>query len=346
MHRVVVRCPLIPSFSRLTDTTECAQYWSRLLALWGISGARARSESFFPCCNPRSIASRTLDIVRTGEYQISLKSDGVRYLLLLTLRPENGGAIALMIDRSRNMYEVEVVAPEEYFARGTVLEGELVWKQPDERAMVYHIFDALVVKGERLANKPFAHRLEVASNAVRLSDDVRDADDCEARALETDTIVMTHFAPRIEMRPKHFVGREHAVRLWRERLEMEHRVDGLILQRVDAPYKCGTASDNSCLKWKEHSTVDLRGPPDALRAADADLPHRIFDRDVVVLPSRIVGEDECALIEYSVGITPTTVELMAVRRRPDKRDANGLRVVRETVNDMINNVSPEEIASV
>ena len=32
------------------------------------------------------------------------------------------------------------------------------------------------------------------------------------------------------MRPKRFVAREHAARIWAERGDAEHRVDGLILQ--------------------------------------------------------------------------------------------------------------------
>lgn len=344
-QRTIVSSPLTPSFSVITDANEKQYFWKHLLSLWGVPTSVTRRDTF-PCCNPCSISSKFMSVLAAHSYDICLKSDGVRYLLFMTTREGNGGSpVSLMIDRARNMYEVEIVAPEEYFVHGTIIEGELVWRQPDERTMIFYVFDGLVIKGERISHMPFSERVSRTTRAVRLSCDIQDVEEVETQALETDSIVMVHFKPRIEMRAKHFVSMKHAVRLWSERGESEHRVDGIILQDVDAPYKCGTASDHSCLKWKEHSTIDLQGPPGDLRAVDGPLPERIDRRAIVVLPSRIVGT-ETSIIEYLVVVTENEIQLMAMRTRPDKMHGNSLSVIRATISDVIHAIKPEDIASV
>lgn len=337
-HLVVVSRALVPSHAVVSDAAERAHYWARLLELWGVRGKRATSATFFPGANPVSVSARSVDALAARDYHLCLKSDGVRYALLLTTRPD-GSPVALMVDRSRHMYEVEVVAPEEHFRDGTVLEGELVWRQPDEDALLYYVFDAVVVSGERLTHLPFRDRLARATALVHLSEDIRAADDTETRALEAEAVVLTHYDPYVAMRPKRFVARVHAARLWSERADAEHRVDGLILQCMDAAY----GGDGAVLKWKDHATVDLAGP--ALRAADGPLPPRLCGRAVEVLPSRIVARAASDVVEYHVSTDAATVFLMAVRMRVDKTTPNGLRVVEATVGDVVDAVAPAALAA-
>ena len=345
-HTAIVSKRLIPSHSQLVDAREVNHYWSSLMTLWGVKGRRAASSSFFPGCNPRSLSKTLAPRLRTRQYHICLKSDGVRYVLFLTTRmgqPDQG--VALMIDRSRHMYEVEVAAPEEHFLRGTVLEGELVWKQPDEQTMIYYVFDTVVDRGTRLLTLPFEERLATATALTRFSSELRN--ESETRILETQSVVLSQFDPHVEMKPKTFVDRMHATRLWNERNDSEHRVDGIILQALDAPYTMGTAEDDSVFKWKEHSTVDLRGvPPHNVHAAEAPLPARLCDRDVVFETSRVAATSEKDVVEYHVDVTEREVRLLPVRTRPDKTSANGLRVITATVEDVIHAITPEELAAV
>jgi len=349
---------LVPSHSIVTDEAEKQFYWSRLLAAWGVrDDRRLASPTFFPGCHPRSISQRLAPQLRRGEYAICLKSDGVRYVLFLTLRRGGeggegveGAGVALMVDRSRNMYEVEVCAPEEFFSRGTLLEGELVWRQPDEKQLVFQVFDCVCLKGRRMTDRPFSARLDAATRAVRLSDDIREAaqeDDAavDARVLEADAVVMLHFDPPISMRPKVFVDRRHAVRLWSERADCEHRVDGIILQNLRAPYRVGTSNDGEIFKWKEHSSIDLMGGGGhPLRTAEGrELPTALHGRAVRVVDSRIVG-GEGVVVEYDVEADDAEVRLMATRTRPDKRTANGMPVVLSTVEDVLHNIRPEDLA--
>ena len=343
-HVVVVSKRLVPSHSKLTDAREVNGYWTRLMELWNIRGRRATSSTFHPGCNPRSISKKLAPRLNARRYHICLKSDGVRYILLLTTRlGRRDEGIALMIDRSRNMYEVEVAAPEEHFLKGTVLEGELVWKQPDERTMTYYVFDAIVVQGETMTTRPFEQRLNTATSLTRFSSELRN--EADARILETQSIVLAQFDPCVDMKPKTFVDRVFATRLWNERNDSEHRVDGIIIQAMDAAYTIGTAEDDSVFKWKEHSTIDLRGIPPDLHTADAPLPTHVCGRRVVLQPSRVAATCEGDVVEYHIDITEDEVRLMPVRTRPDKTSANGLRVVTATVEDVIHAIAPHDIAS-
>ena len=83
------------------------------------------------------------------------------------------------------------------------------------------------------------------------------------------------------------------------------------------------------------------GPPDALQAADGPLGTHVEGRRVVVEPSRIA---EHGLVEYHVTVDADTVRLFAMRTRPDKTTANGLHVVAATVRDVVEAITPDELA--
>ena len=137
---------------------------------------------------------------------IALKSDGVRYALFLTQRlertrqnerpntshsspckspppltpssfsppstpqfvPNPRLGVALFVDRSWNMWEVEVVAPEELFVGGTILEGELVWQQPASARLVFLAFDAASVAGRDLRHLAFGRCKEYVKKSIQV----------------------------------------------------------------------------------------------------------------------------------------------------------------------------------
>jgi len=329
----------VPSFSRVDSDEERKHYRSQLLRLWKVPKRLSSRDGFFPACNPKSVARANLSSLHSHPYLVSHKSDGVRYILLLTLRPkvEKGAAdqpVALMIDRAYNMFEVEVVAHEDFFVAGTILEGELVWKQPDEKSFLYLVFDAILVRGEHLMHRPFEARLAAASSCIHLSEELSalTGEELEQQAVAEGSVVLCHYNPSVRMRMKKFVPKEFAVRLWGERGEAEHRVDGLILQRSDSEYVFGTANDGSVFKWKEHSTVDLQGFD--FRAADGAFSDISFPTTVAT-DSRIQPLHDADVIEYLVQGSRSDVRLFAVRRRPDKKLANGMRVVNATIQDAV-----------
>jgi hypothetical protein len=351
---------LVPSHSAVDDPTERAHYWAALLEAWGSSsGARGKrgggggGGGTFPGANPISLSRAALPQLRAAPHVVALKSDGVRYALLLTLRPCGSGAraapspVALMVDRAGHMYEVEVVAPEDHFVKGTLLEGELVWRQPEGRGalMLFLVFDAVRVKGVSLLHAPFVERLEAARRCTCHSEELARLpdDEVESRVAEADAVAIVHFDPPLAMRPKRFVDRAHAAQLWSERGESECRVDGLVLQRSDAAYVRGTAG-GAAYKWKPTHSVDLAGPADALRGAEGPLGATVEGRTVRVLPSRVATDGKDGVAEYDVDVSaPGEVRLFAMRTRPDKCAPNGLRVVAATVRDAEEAIRVDEL---
>ena len=323
MPRFSVSKSIVPSFSRVDTKAEVDYFKKKFLKMWGL-----RISNSFPGCNPKSIGRHDLPSLKEDDYLVSLKSDGVRHALFLTMRPGTGGPVALLLDRTWTMYEVEVVASEEFFTKGTILEGEVVWKQPEERSLMYLVFDSVVIKGERMCNHTFSERLHAATRCTRLSTELSmdlcsmSSEELEDRVFETDSIVLTHYKPNIVMRPKSFVNLMHSNRLWNERIDVDHRVDGLILNNKNSEYVLGTASNGSIFKWKPQSTVDLKSVGGKLYTLEGVLPSVIHEKHVIVHDSRVKATPDDNIIEYMITIQNDTLELFPLRSRSDKNTAN------------------------
>ena len=213
--------------------------------------------------------------------------------------------------------------------------------------MVFLVFDSIFVKGVSQTAMSFRHRLATATRLVWASDDLQNSsmDDIEEQVLETGGVVLVHFDPPLTMRPKTFVERQHAERLWSERSEAEHRVDGLIIQDMTASYVTGAAEDGSVFKWKEHSTVDLKGP--ALHTIEKNpIPSVLDGRCVRAIQSQVSPRTSQDVVEYLIDVQEDEIRLMPIRMRPDKTTANSLRVVIATIDDVLHSITPEDIASV
>lgn len=341
-ERLVVSRPLVPSYSTMEDAAEKAHYLKHMHRLCALT----RRPEAFPGSNPVGLTREALPDLSRHPYLVALKSDGVRHLLYLTVRPgstyENPAPVALMIDRALHVYEVDVCATEDYFLKGTVLDGELVAQQPHEERLVFLVFDCLVVKGECLAKRPFHERLEHVRCCVV---DSCTTEDVNEHVEETDAIAMVAHAPDVTMRAKTFVDLAHAPWLWSNRSQNDHRVDGLILQKREAAYNAGAAAAGSILKWKMQPTVDLAGPEARLSARDGPLPPRIRGRRWYVDPaSQITARDDDDVLEYSAEVADDDrIRLFALRRRPDKKTANSIFVVETTLRECEEAIAVEEL---
>ena len=344
MPELVVGRQIVPNFSTIPDGEEKSFYVKKLHEMLQLTRSPV-----FPGSNPVGLTRKTIHLLSEHPYLVTLKSDGVRHLLLLTVRPDSTqadpAAVALMIDRALNMYEVDVCGSEEYFTRGTVLDGELVLAQPNEDKLLFLVFDVLHVKGERLCEAPFHERMERVRKCVL---DRLVGADVEEVVEETDTIAFIANVPDIVMRPKTFVESMHAPWLWQDRHTSDHRVDGLILQREDAPYNPGAALCGSQLKWKVVPTVDLAGVPPNLRVRDNDAIIRKSAGHTLVVDetSEVVASDERDVIEYSMSKQPDdSVRLFALRRRPDKKHPNSKHVVEDTLRECLEAIQVDELAA-
>lgn len=341
-HTYVIAQSIVPSYAAIESDKEREYWWTHLMQMWGECPRQHRGTlAAFPGANPVSLARAALPRLREREYRVALKSDGVRYMLMLSLRTD-GSPVALMVDRARNMYEVQLVAPADHFVKGTLLEGELVWHQPHQTSMIFFAFDAIRLKGNDVTQRPFIERLDLVSQCIHASDEEFSDDALETAVLETDSIIFAQCDPRILLRPKRFVDRMHVARLWNERSTSEHRVDGLILQCTTSEYT--VKAYTPVFKWKDHATVDLAGPLAQLRTSSGPLPRTLHDRAVTVLPSKVMPPSDGAVVEYLVLVSDDTFQLMPVRIRPDKTHPNSLHVVAATLQDATESIVPEELA--
>ena len=366
---LVVSKAIIPSFSTVEDEAESAYFLQQLQAHWGDEGApvggrpppaRSRRPNKRPAsrgpvdvsafgCHPMSVSGSALSSLDVEKYLVALKSDGVRYTLFLTVRPNSAPGtihpVALMIDRGGKMYEVETKATRPFFEEGTILEGELVFTQPSEKSMTFLVFDCLRVAGKSFLHAPFSERISRVAEVLSIGDRVCEMDDVpevERAVRESGCVVCSQLFPPITFRAKTFVCGTHVPTLWANRASCEHNVDGVILNLSDAPYRSGTAWDSRILKWKQHPSVDLVGR--AARAADGDVPASLFGREVVVsTSSSIVPLTDDEILEYVVRVGARVISLFAIRRRPDKPRANTKKVVARTVQDAIENATIEHL---
>ena len=132
---------LQPSQAILEDEDEKKYYWDVVLQYWKLPAIFKH----FPGPNPVSLERNDFDRLKNEDFLAALKTDGVRYLLVLTTKPNSTEPISLMIDRALNMYEIEIWANEEYFYNGCLLDGELVWSTSEELQFI--IFDVVIFKG-------------------------------------------------------------------------------------------------------------------------------------------------------------------------------------------------------
>ena len=348
--QISVTKALVPSHSLVDDPEERLYYWKALLTAWNVRDrGRVESPSFFPGSNPMSLSRSDLATFSCHPHLIAHKSDGVRYALFLTTRPysekDDPKPVALMIDRARNMFEVEVLASDKHFTEGTILEGELVRRpSTDDQTMLFLVFDAVCIRGASFLGSPFVQRLAAAERCVRWSEEISADSTPESRVAETGGIALVHFHPPVIMRAKRFVDAIYASSVWSSRADAGHRVDGLVIHRSDMAYVSGAAR-GSIYKWKPEHSIDLTGIAGALRAADALLGDKILGRSVQVDTSCIVAEHDDSVIEYHVDVhSPGVVRRFGMRRRTDKKTANAMRVIESTIRDAIEALSPDNIA--
>ena len=341
--------PLIPSESLLEKGAERDHYWHSLLASW--RQPKRRTPTTFPGCNPRSLSRSDVPMLSRAPYLVSLKSDGVRYALFLTTRPGTGAsgshkAVALLADRAGNMYEIEVVAPETYFTLGTVLEGELVWREPGRTELILLVFDAVRVRGKSLLSAPFSERLAAAARCLRSTERPDTNADVEFVASEMDSILSMHCTPVLQIQVKSFVEHQHLMDVWAHRHRAQHRIDGLILARADRSYQMGSATRGEMYKWKEHITVDLRGRGADLSTSDGPIGDTLCGRRVHVSSKSEVkpaGDDD--VVEYLLHVDDdSSVELFAIRTRPDKRVPNSRHVVEASLTEACNPVALDSLS--
>lgn len=219
-----------------------------------------RDHMSFPGAQPVSFARKHLKELKTTDYFMCEKTDGIRCLLFLTEIPtEDGGMMEaqFLIDRKNDYYFVgreslHIPGPGGLatYHTGTLLDGELVRQSfPNgKERLAYLVFDLLALAGENICPKPFDKRL--------------------ARRDKFIGAPFSDFAKKypedVDAQPFHLVMKRMefpyvAEMMFKEKIpNLPHGNDGLIFTCKDTPYEFGT--DQHILKWKppKENTIDFR----------------------------------------------------------------------------------------
>lgn len=339
--------PLLPSRTRIVDEGE-ASYFSSVLS--------SLSSSPRPGCHPLPVTRSCLPSLLSGKYVVAHKTDGVRYFLLLTLRPGRGREpIALMVNRAGHMYEVSVGGPRSYFEEGSLYDGELVWDGGGCTSLSYLVFDVFVAAGTDWSHSPYSSRLQTIHDTLYRSwsdgqlplpewdssgSDTTSSASLEQRLDEEGRIVSCQTSPfALSLLPKRCVPVSSLPTLWRERETSPHRMDGLVFTAISEPIRHGPS--RCILKWKLHQTIDLSvvactpsaSSPPSPSPAVLDLLLLLVDRGHLVPAEGAVGrrllvrENEVLSLETppfsSSSSPPHPVYEFAVREEREQRAEGG-----------------------
>lgn len=342
--------PLKPAGALITSPRERALISKRLSELYG---APLRG---FPGSQPVSIEGGDIPRLREHTFMVGLKTDGVRFLLLLLMMDAEPRAI--MINRKMEMHEIESVwAPLSYFEEGggTLLDGELVWEQQpgNELSQLFLIFDIVAARG-RLTHLTFSERLTRVHRHVLSELPARmSPEDANVEALLEDEDKMYLSAHNLRMAPKRFVPFAAASELWAQRRLCVWKNDGLIFMRDDASLQTGT--DRTAYKWKPVNSISVdvltnsnhevvvrqHGEPRLLKSVDVfGVRRRVLLEDTGLL--RCIGPTECVL-ECTCAVDDETVTFTPIKCRADKVAANDLHTVVKTLENVIEAIDVDRL---
>ena len=256
-----------PSSVVYTQPRESSRARRLLWATWGIPPPRKHSTN--PAAQPISLhRSELLAILKNREnYRVSLKADGVRFLLLLTtdVCVDTGDVqcVALMFDRKLVPYEISLWAPFEYYEQGCLFDGELVANATDgdgAEELRFLLFDCIVFEGKQVGQSDdYIARVDLLHNLFdveysRLTHNVAE----ELVVRQAKIVSIDNDRPlTLQTKPVTKICNLH--KMWFERKQMGFEQDGIIFTHNQAPAAVGR--DFSQFKWKANHTIDVHVKP-------------------------------------------------------------------------------------
>ncbi|KAJ5039082.1 uncharacterized protein L3040_006752 [Drepanopeziza brunnea f. sp. 'multigermtubi'] len=210
----------------------------------------------FPGAQPVSFARKHLVELTKQDYYVCEKSDGMRYLLYLTI-DTLGEEIQYLIDRKNNFWWIPkgalhfpVPGDVTRFHKDTLIDGELVFdKVPGGGTEPkYLVFDCMVLDNNSLMNRTLDKRLAYFKERIftpytKMMREYPDEKQYQHFIMELKTM---EFAYAMEKMFQHTLP------------NLPHGNDGLIFTCRMTDYKHGT--DQNILKWKPESenSIDFR----------------------------------------------------------------------------------------
>ncbi|KAI8601675.1 putative mRNA capping enzyme alpha subunit [Dissophora ornata] len=220
----------------------------RICSVIGINGNR------FIGAQPVSFTRNTLNELKSEDYFVSEKSDGVRVLLYCVLH-ENGQQQVFLVDRKNKFNYVPqlrfpVANDATVFHNDTIVDGELVMdREPNGQLSVrYLAFDLLAYRGTSIISKPLTSRL--GRLQAEFITPYREMINAHPQFMQTQPFKVS----LKEMNLSYGIEK-----VFREVIpNLKHGNDGLIFTSSVAPYVPST--NIKMLKWKPPSenTADFK----------------------------------------------------------------------------------------
>lgn len=344
---------LVPSRAEITNSEDKAVFWSTMLRFWRLPA----HITHFPGANPVSIERKDFPALQTDDFLAALKTDGVRYMLLLTKTGLTGEPNAVMIDRSKRMFEIQIWANEDFFEEGSLYDGELVW---EHQLLTFIVFDVIRAKGVSCLHLSYRERMQVVHNTILCVGDSHSDESIEHMIAEECKFLARNNDHDFCIVPKKCVPKAALTALWSERHQSKHRNDGVIFTLNSASVETGTSL--SILKWKPTHSIDVRVELDAsgrwhayanknnssefieIEEALAPTPCRIAPSKLLdVLRSRQPCILECAI---HVDDGSDLVLLCPERERTDKPAPNTVKTICATIRNAQENITCEDLLRV
>jgi hypothetical protein len=300
---------------------EYGHLCTRFAALWGTTKFPGKN----PCPLPCSLDASTLPRLQSEKFWVSRKLDGERFQLMLTMGMD-GNPISALVDRLMNMWEVEMIAFNDAFVHGSLIDGELM---QSEECPIFCAFDAIAIAGKPVRHEQLSSRLQQLNACLRPPSVVCDTDCAD----EEHRIIMPapqelHIAVK-EMR--HLQG----LATLRDQ-EALFPSDGWIFTAENDPVSYGTCK--SVLKWKHTHTVDFLLDPPRLWNPRDNTMQKI---DIDVKSSRVIDSKavyECRLLGAS------SAEVL--HARPDKDKPNSIVTFERTLRAVADNITEDQLVAV
>lgn len=317
----------IPSAQKITNPNFINYLTRNILYHWNYKG-----EAQFPCPQPVSIERKDFDKLKTYEYFVGVKNDGVRYIMFFTTDKTNR-KLCILCDRSLNFYTVDIVGDESIY-NGTLFDGELV-RNGDNYS--YIIYDSVYMCGNRVNKNNFASRLAEIDCCVKtLIDPIK----TNVVSIETKTFYkLTDFVNFLDDYENH------------------KNKDGIIFMPNNLPVLNGTQF--SMFKWKpsDKHTVDFLIKEETNKDLSAYVYHQQkITKFANIKYSSESGKDfidkyhqldnkkndcilECLFVKENQNFSPILV-------RTDKNYPNSLRTIERTLFNAEENIQLSEFTNI
>ena len=276
----------------------------------------------FPFGDPVSADTGHVTLLKSRDYVVADKSDGVRAACILTSSVHEYGELAyhsVLMDRRGVLYGFSISTDAAFFEHGTVLDGEIVQNRHNGQWM-YVIFDAAVLAGCKLT-QPLLERLELCKLFTHASESKH---------------VKLHVKPMFALRGLSLEALEEHMDA------LPYRTDGYILTpNADAPAGPGTCEH--IIKLKTCHTMDFQHRDGMLWFGDERELFPVTRLGLRFDVAQLHAIPNGAIVEMSPSVNTSdasaSIFLHVLQVREDKTAPNAYTTITRTLRSVRDNVT-------